>query len=545
MADSSASNKIIKLKFQETSLSAAEAKDAETVGMMILASDYYGTKKVGKATKISRISKAYVPIYLAQTKTNGYIAMNPSSEKPMQLKITQLPDYNELEEFLNNPINLDLPRIHNKLTTYSKKDISIIGGVTQQDFDLIRGLVVAPREKGNPDFNLLPPTRPSSEIKKDVKLVDSAVYDEKRLDAEIKKRIDLVATKINEDITAKNAALKERESYWKTELSNLSKNQTAAIKNRQKQYDTDLKAITSESVKKKKKNIQQFVKGVAKNIRSDEKLIEKHVQHLEGLVQSPGEDPLADIEKSLEELDDAVEAFRAAVSFAKSNVAKTRANEVDIDHEANYLKSEKEKNLERDLATIKAEFANMENESEQEQLQLQQEVKKSEDKLNLFKREKGNWIHEIKSGVALQDGLLIEPNQLNISSPGKLLEIHIPMYIFKYDRNGDFFYVVIPPVKVPNAFKKVSSKNIIAGKHQSVYYIPMVDELTKFAAWFESLIIANQKIRIAVDALPNLVERTSDMRDLYFKSKSLMVDKLKMSEKAYGKATGRLTDIFA
>jgi hypothetical protein len=62
--------------------------------------------------------------------------------------------------------------------------------------------------------------------------------------------------------------------------------------------------------------------------------------------------------------------------------------------------------------------------------------------------------------------------------------------------------------------------------------------------WFEKE-AETLDMSTAIQQLPNLLDSAGDLRDTFFNSQSLMVDKLKVNKKSIKAANDRLTEVFA
>jgi hypothetical protein len=535
----------IKIKFHNSSLSEEENNLAERAGMLALAADYAGDKKVNKAEKIVGITQAYLPIYLTKTKTNSYIALNPSSNNEVKLPITKLPDIGKLSQYFSDEKNLEISKIKAKLTEFTVENKALKGAIPKTDIQLIKSLLKAPREEGNVKFKQLPPVRSLAEIQPELDGINDSVYDEKRLEDEVNALINMVETKLSENFKEKKDSIAEREAYWSEKIANLKKEEQDNLKAREKQLDQDLKAIDKKAEELKKENMRVFIQGVAKNIRNDEKAIESQVQQLEALVKTPGNNPLSDISKSLESLSDAVETFKAAVSFAKDNVRRTQNKDGDIEADAKMERETLQKQYEADKQGILNQKNEQKALAENEKTELKSKIKESEKLISDFKSLKNALKTEIKNGVRVELHLMIEPELLNLATNPAQVEMLIPVYIFKYEKKDDHYYVVVPPLRVPDNMKKIKGKNIITGKHNSVFYHPIHEDITKITEWLETVIENNLEIRKTLDTMDNLATAKQENYKTYTEAKNMMINTLKVNEKEYKNVFGRLADVIS
>ena len=128
----------IALAFHNSSLNADDHKKVETSGMLILASDFIQSGKVNRANKLIRVSKIAIPLFLAKTKSGGYIAVNPFSSSAMNLRVTQLPPLTEIKAFCREQKNLELNRLHNKIMQFDNLDLELTGIYTEKELPIIK-----------------------------------------------------------------------------------------------------------------------------------------------------------------------------------------------------------------------------------------------------------------------------------------------------------------------------------------------------------------------------------------------------------------------
>ncbi len=532
----------IKVKFQTSSLSEAEDKLAETAGMLILASDFLGDKAVGKAEQIKRISKASIPLLFIKTKTGGYLALNPSSEREIRVPITNLIDIQELKAFLDNKANLTVDRVYKKLLQLKVTDTILKGGLSKKDLEIVYALLDTQRVQGNWDFKELPTTREQADLKADIDSVNSAIYDKKRLEAEIKKRIDLATAAFKAEVDQTKGLLEERTTYWKNRIKELELEEKAKLKEREKKLQADLTALKKEAEKSKKENLKTFVKGVAKNIRKDEKEIEKLVQELEKLTATPGDDPITAIDETLAALDDATDTFKAAISFAKDQVNRTRNREADIDADLKLESEDLERKAELDKEAIRRILIDAKAERQAELAEIEKQLQEAQSKYEQFLDRQDQLAREIERQVQTEGAPMIEPERFKLDNPGQTIKMLVPIYIFQYGKRNknDLFTIAIPPVKVPDTLRKFD-KNALFGKHKAIFYYPIHPRLSELVEWIPRTIETNLVFRNAVDALPNLVTKTQEMRDSFYQAKPLLVNTLHMAEKNFRKAAERLS----
>jgi hypothetical protein len=97
---------------------------------------------------------------------------------------------------------------------------------------------------------------------------------------------------------------------------------------------------------------------------------------------------------------------------------------------------------------------------------------------------------------------------------------------------------------MPDSMKK-PPKNSFHGDRKTVSYKLIVpDAYTMLSKWFEKE-AETLDMSTAIQQLPNLLDKPSELRDAFFNTQSLMVDKLKVDKKSIKAANDRLTEIFA
>ncbi len=520
---------------------------AETAGMLILAADFLGDKTVGKAERIKRISKASIPILFVKTKTGGYLGLNPSSVQEIKVPITSLVELADLKAFVDNKDNLDVNRVYKKLTQLKINHATLKGGFAKNDLPLIHALLDAQRVDGNWDFKLLPSLRSPEAIKTEVAIINDAIYDKKRLTDEINKRITIIDEAFKGQVNELKQKLQERKVFWTEELKRIKSEETKKIKEREAQLNQELKQLEKEVEKQKAENLKGFVKGVAKNIRKDEKDIEKFVLRLEELTQKPSDDPVTAIESILQQLDDATDTFKAAIAFAKSQVNNTRNREADIAIDYKLTKEDLEKKCEADKQKILMEYSTAEQKRDAELRKIESDLKVAQNKYSEFIDRKDGWIREIERQVETESAPMVEPERFKLDTKPAQIELHVPIYIFQYEnkKGTDVYTLAIPPLRVPSSLKKLD-KNGIYGKHKAIFYYPLHERIGELVEWIPRAIEKDLPFRNAIDALPNMVDQTVQMREAFYNAKQLFVNTLQLPEKSFRSAADRLSaDVIA
>ena len=88
------------------------------------------------------------------------------------------------------------------------------------------------------------------------------------------------------------------------------------------------------------------------------------------------------------------------------------------------------------------------------------------------------------------------------------------------------------------------SRSAFAGDKKTVFYHLVVEESKKLIAnWFEDA-ATSRDFQSIIGGLPNMLDNPSELRDIFFTSQTLMIDKLKANEKDIKKANDRLTDVW-
>ncbi|MHA2091962.1 MAG: hypothetical protein ACW98K_14005 [Candidatus Kariarchaeaceae archaeon] len=533
----------IQLDFHTSSLSGDENEKAELTGMLVLASDFIGSSKVNRADHLYRISKVRLPIYLHKTNSGGYLAVNPNAKQTMKVPLMRLPSLSDLTEFCSVPENLDLNKLYNKLRKFQVQDAEIAGGYKASQLKVIEQLLQAPRS-GRKDFILLPPVRDTVQLNEDLETINALVYDEKSLKKAIKKRMAIIETALTEEANEYAAKLQERTDYWTHEIANKNQILKKEMAVRDKQLDDDLGELYKKTQQEIKENTRKFLAGVAKNIRSDEKPIEKLIQDLEKLTSKATADNVQEIDAVLRRLSDSTETFRAAVGFARNQVRKTKHKEEELDA----MKALDEKSL-REVADADKELlveqsTQKETERDRELKQLKEDREAAKKRVAKFKDLSPDWEREIERSLGPKSAAMLDPGTVRVNNPGKTIEIHIPVYLFGYKKDNDNYYIVVPPLQMPDSMKK-PPKNSFHGDRKTVSYKLIVpDAYTMLSKWFEKE-AETLDMSTAIQQLPNLLDNPGDLRDTFFNSQSLMVDKLKVNKKSIKAANDRLTEVFA
>ena len=533
----------IQIDFHISSLSADESEKAELTGMLILASDFIKSGKVGRSEQLNRISKVRIPIYLNKVKSGGYIALNPFSKKSMTVPLMRLPSESEIVDFCADPSNLNLNKLYDKINDFTIKNAELIGGYNSKQLKVIEEMLQAPRSNRS-DFETLPLTRGAGKLKEDLSKINQLIYDESSLHDATQKRLDIIEKALTEEAKEYQDKLDERTDYWNNEIKNKNEILQREIRERDKQLEkekTDLETVTARKIKENTKN---FLTGVAKNIRSDEKPIEKLIQELEKLTTGTSSDNVHEIDLNLNRLTDATETFRAAVGFAKTQVKKTKHKEEELNAMYNMDARSLEEKCERDKEELKQKSKMKESERNNELKQLKLDRDATSKRISKFRDVRSEWLRDIESSLGSKEAAVLDPNSLRISNPNPLVELFVPMYIFQYKKQNEHFVVAVPPVNLPENMKK-PSKGSFFGAYKTVHYDLVVPEtLNLISQWFEK---ESQSLDMstAISQLPNLLDNPSELRDTFFNSQSLMVDKLKVNKKGIKQANDRLTDIFS
>lgn len=532
----------IQLAFHNSSLNEDEDKKVELTGMLILASDFIKSSKVKGAEILSRFSKALFTIILSQTKSGNYIAINPFSNEEVKMQIMQLPSLSELREFTSSPKNLDLNRLYKKLMEFEASEINIKGAYSDKQMDMITKLLAAPRDNRS-DFKALVPLRDMKTIKADLRRVNQKIYDEASLNKAVAERLDLIETALNDDSIKYTDKLAERTDYWQLEFRNKNENLDKQLREKDAQLEQQLADLAGKTRAKSEDNFEKFLFGVAKNIRRDETPLEGTIQKIEKLTKRSAQpEDVPKIDRLLQQLADQAETFKAAVLFAKRQVKNMQSKEYDISEmqELNVegLKkvSEREKNEYREKANLIGKERDLELE------QIKKEKDESSNRLIKFKDLKSQWASEMTNSLETKGKQMISSSSLGLPSPDALVELQIPIYLFQYKKKGELFTVVVPPVNLPDNFKK-ADRSAFAGNKKTVFYYLVVEETKKqIANWFEDA-ASSRDLQTIIAGLPNMLDNPSELRDTFFNSQTLMTDKLKANKKDIKKANERLTEV--
>ncbi|MDH5646897.1 MAG: hypothetical protein OEZ01_12860, partial [Candidatus Heimdallarchaeota archaeon] len=477
---------IIQLDFHMTNLTGNEAKRAEEMGMLLLASDFIGSSKVGKAKKLDRISKINVPILLSQTKSGDYIPINPSSKDVVKIPSLQLVALEEVMEFCENRSNLDLNKMYTLLMKFKQKDFEITGGYKPTEMTVISNILQAPRVKKS-EFSNLSPIRNLDDIKTEMELVNEIALDSASLKKAVDERIAILENALTEEAKEYSDKYDERNSYWKTEVENKNELLQKRLKERDKELDKSVGDKEKEVDKQIKDNFTKFKTGIAKNIRRDEKPIEKLIQDLEALVAKPASlDMVDEVKTNLLKLSDTVDTLKAAVTFAIRQTEIVKQKEEDLkgilDAELHGIKLQ----AERDKKELEDSSKRKEKERDVELNQLKEDREVAKKRLAKFKDLKSEWIKEIMDGMSSKEQTQVIPkNLLKLTSPKKLIQLYIPMYLFQYKRENDVFSVAVPPVIMPEDMRKPKKEHFF-GDYKTVFYeliVPNSDKL--FSNWLE------------------------------------------------------------
>lgn len=533
----------IQLDFLIGSLTGDEAKKAELTGMLILASDFIGSGKVKGANKLVRITKANVPIHFFKTKSGQFIPINPLSNQVIKIPITTLPSAVELHEYCSDPQNLDLNKLHNKLMQFQTDETELVGGFNEKESQILVDLLKAPQGTRS-DFTDLPSLKNKTEIKEELAKINDKVFDETALQKAIKERMDIIAKALKDESTEWDNKYSERTEYWKVEIQNKNENLKKHLKDVDKELEQDIKKVEKEIQKKMDQNFQNFIDGITKNIRKDEKPIEASIQDLEKTTAATkGTDGLSKIERSLRQLADQTETFRAAVAFAQKQVKTTILKEEDLqanlDVEIEAMKRKAE--IEKDKVRSDSEAIEKRRDDDLKQVKEDRDV--SAMRLTKFNEFKSEWAKEMLDGINKKMAIMLPPSLFGDESNANSYDLLVPTYIFQYDKQGELMSVVVPPIYLPENFKKVG-KDSIAGTKKTVQYQLVVPGSRKLISEFLEDALMTRDIQSLLGNTPNLLDTPSSLRDTFFNSQSLMIDKLKVNKNGIKKANDRLTEVW-
>ncbi|MHA2501336.1 MAG: hypothetical protein ACXAE3_00495 [Candidatus Kariarchaeaceae archaeon] len=539
--------KKVQLRFHNsTGLNENEEEIAEKMGMLLLASDFIGSGRVNRATDLERISKANLTYILSKTKSGDYLAINPYSDEPLKVKLTQLPSLEALTEYVSDPSNLDLNKLYNKLQSFETKEAEIKGGFNKKQLEILIKLLQSPKGSDK-SFQVLAPTRDQSAIKEDLDRVNSLVYDTKSMEKEIKERLDLIEKALKTEMDQYQAKYDERDTFWRGEIENKNELLQKRLKEREKQLEKELANLETEVDKNIDIELQKFRDGVAKNIRKDEKPIEKSIKAMEKLVGEPTSRDLIDkIEQELLKLSDFTKIFEEAVGFALRQVGQVRGAERDI-MEIRELDIERLKaQAETDKEQLRQESKSKEKERDAEMKELKEDLDAVKKRYAKFKDVRDEWAADVKEGIGKQDTAMIPssnvPSNDSGTDPGAV-NLQVPAYIFQYRRDSEVVTLAIPPVQMPSSMKK-PERNSFFGDHKTVHYTLTVPETEKMITdWFKG-IAGELQMQSNIQALKNYLDDSADIRETFFNNSSLMIDKLKVDKKNLKAANDRLTEVF-
>ncbi|OLS28935.1 MAG: hypothetical protein HeimC2_03730 [Candidatus Heimdallarchaeota archaeon LC_2] len=533
----------IQLAFHNSSLSDDEDKKAEITGMLLLASDFIDSGKVNRAKSLDRISKVNFPIYLFKTKIGQYIPINGISKESIPLPIMQLSTLTEIKEFCGDKNNLRLNKLYDKLMEFGSSQTELVGGYTLKQVEIIEDLLRSPRGAVS-GFHNFPSLRSKEELKEEFGKINTRVYDDASLKKNIKDRLDLVEKVLLEEANLAETNYKEKTQFWKVEITNKHQNLKRDLGARDKKLAADTKKFENDMASKVEINLQNFLDGVAKNIRRDEKPIESSIQILEKLTKTAKKaEDIQKIDRLLKQLSDETETLRAAVGFATRQVKNTKTKEEDLREnfriEVEFLANR----AEMDKEVLKEESSKIEKTRDKEMKVIKEERDDVLSTLTKFKDLRNEWTNDIVSNMQTQTAKMISSSIIGDTGNAKLVELKIPLYIFQYSKNGEFYFVVVPPVHLPETFKKPKKESLLGGA-KTVYYDLTVPNSRKILSdWLEKALLTRD-IQAQMSSIENLLDNPSQLRDTFFNSQSLMVDKLKVDKKSMKKANDRLTEVW-
>ncbi len=539
--DKMSAPKKVQVQFLNSNFTNEENKRIETVSILALASDFM---KASKADHITRISKVSIPIFLSKTKTGRYIAFNPSSDNELKVPIMQLPPIDELTKFCEEIENLDIEKLHTKLLDFKQEEALLRGGIDSKQMAAIEIYLKAPRET-RADFKVLSPIGDMDELKEQLNIINQMVYDEKSLDKAIKDRIKIVETALKEKYTELQNYYKERETHWKNEIQNADQILKTRLSERDKKLANDIKKLDADTDAKINNNMKSFVTSFAKNIRKDEKDIERLLQELEKLSQQkPKKELVETIKTKLSDLREYSDIFHSGVVYAIRQADEVKIKESDIIEIAELNKEGLINQAEIDKKELIEKSKRVKKDRDEELKSIKKEIGNIKSKLDQFNSVKEKWINEIKNALGSKGTDMLPVSALKMDVPPTSLQLLIPMYLIQFSKKDDTITRAVPPVRLPNSMKK-PDKDVFAGPNKTVFFIPVVPNKDNFVvSWIEKnankLDILNQ-----LSSLPNIINNPKDLREIFFTSQKLMVETLKVDKKKWKKLNENLTALFS
>lgn len=537
-------NNKIMLDFFTSNLNNTESDQVEKTGMVILASDFLRTAKVSRAEILERISKISVPILLSKTTTGKYIAINPSGANMMKVPIMQLPSLEEITTFVSDPSNLDLDKIYKQLLRFKKEEAEIRGGYNEKATATIEELLKLPRGERS-DFKKLSPVGDMAELKNQLKVINQMVYDDASLTKAINDRMTIIENALSEEAKEYKLKYDERAKFWKAEIDNASTNLKKRLKERDTQLEADKKALEKETSNKISQAIKTFFKGVSKNIRKDEVPIEKAITELEAIAaKAASSDNIASVDSILQKLRDLTTTFAADIDFQLRKIKLVSGKEAEFLEIQDLDIQGLEMRAERDKAELIEESKNIEKRRDEELALLKADREASKQRFAQFKDKKDNWANDIHQAIGGRGTAMIPESSLKIDSPAKMVELHIPMYIYQYRKNENLYTVAVPPVKLPSSMKK-PEKGTFFGEHKTVSFLLLSTDIDRVVtSWLEK---AADEIDMmsTIQTLPNILDDPTRIRNDFFESQNLFLTKLKVDKKKLSKANERLTEVFS
>ncbi len=536
-------NKKIQVSFlsQKTAnlFSSAEMKKIELAGVLGLASDF----KV-KNDEITRISKVNVPILLSKTKTGKYVAFNPASSKSLKIPIVQLPGLQEINAFCQDPNNLNLEKLRKKLQTFKVEEVELKGGVTPNQLRAIDTLLKGPRDNRT-DFVTISPTIDLTEMNSQLSIINQMVYDEKSLNKAIKDRLDAVENALSDNLDTYIQQLKDRTAHWKREIDNSDANLQKRIKERDVELDREIKVLGKETDKKVKDNLKLFLKGFAKNVRTDEKPIEKLILQLEKYAsQTNSPDIVDEIKEKLIELEDFTNIFMASVRYASRQTDELHHKEIEILELSDLSEQGKQAQAERDKRELIGKSKSLEKDRDRELNSIKKDKNAANDMLAKFKDVRSRWESEIKIDIDTKGTEMLPPTALNLQTPSPIVEFNIPMYILQYKRKNDTVTVAVPPIRIPNSMKNID-KSGFSGPHGTLYFETLIPQSDNFLGKWIQKATNDLEISTQINAVENLMNDPKNLRETFFTSKKIMTETLKVNKKKWDQVNERLTEAFS
>lgn len=534
------------VEFLKSGLDPQIQKRLEDIAMLVLASDFIGSKDVGGAKDLVQISQVALPIYLDEFKPGEILCVNSIKDDTVRVTALSLQPEKTFDELVASsiPPEVKFEKLVTLLRTPKSKQVTVKG--------LAGGRMVSELPR------LL--TNSSSSAGSFKKLEGPVTLEDfqQTLD-ELKKNfvgiaeIKQIATKYVDRVLA--------------ELSRAYETTDEEITVAEEEYDRKIRAAEKEVIKTKKdldtaleherdnldakaeaeidRIYQQLRESAAANLQTDAKNVTKKIDQLVKVSQTETQrKPTIDqLERLLTDIAIEVSSLSSSVGHSKELVMRTRRVHEDLLKRAE---------IEKGNAAGDCEFRKREAEGKADPIRIERETKLTE----LTQRKQELLNH--KTNVENRRNVLIDEVERMINKnrdfviPASELEgvpvpvtVWVKTYMFRYRKGGKDIFLFVPPLVIPETMSAVKKLPYHSSGNKTVGFELLSEGMRIYLSQFASDASRDRNFADKLQALPNLVGDAQAARTVFFDNQRLLTETLQVNPKELDKAAGRLNQVFS